>query len=286
MKRRIWSFALLLAVVAGIAIPAWFLLRPRQPVYQGKTMSAWVNEEMLPMAPVPAGLPPHTIITGMPLGTVFFARQDQPIINIFSQHPSEAVACLIQKLNIKDSSFWKPYQSLRARLPHALGQHLPFWPEPRYVRTRAAALMAILGPAARAAAPALCDRILHDPATGVRVQAIFALCIVAPDPNTVVATLSIVIEKDPSPSVRRTAIAALRLIDVEPGAIVPALSAALKDPDRGVRLSAAMTLGDLGPPASAALPSLHELASGSESDAAVVAAAHDALRTIAAADSK
>jgi hypothetical protein len=263
--RRIWSFALLLAIAAGIAIPAWLLLRPREPVYQGKTMSAWVSEEMqqnqtfvvmgttgaLYIAPT-AGLPPR--MTYMP--------RNQAFLDLLKDKTPQVLPLLIKALQTPDNRLWKPYQWLQNRLPHVVTRQLPHWPEPRLVRQRGAAIISTLGPAALAAVPAMCETVLHDPDAMTRSFAFRAIHNVGPAATSAVPTLIVILEKDTNAWNRVMAASVLAAFRPPAREIVPSLMKALSDSDVDVRAFVAWALGSLGADATPAIEPLRRIASG------------------------
>lgn len=86
--------------------------------------------------------------------------------------------------------------------------------------------------------------LMDDP--NVRASAIAALGAERRQDQQLVPTLGAILRNDPSPLVRRNAAWALRMIGPDVSDAVPALEDALDDPDRTVRLAAAITLQHLG----------------------------------------
>ncbi len=117
------------------------------------------------------------------------------------------------------------------------------------VRAHAAHALMQIGPAAVGAAPALAKAI-SDPDFHVRRISIAALETIHPDPAVVVEALGKALE-DADPSVR---VAALGTLTEYSDAAVPVLGRALENKD--TRYWAALALGELGPSAKDAVPSL------------------------------
>jgi HEAT repeat protein len=113
----------------------------------------------------------------------------------------------------------------------------------RHLRAEAAEALGRIGPAARAAVPALIDA-LKDPEEPERHR--------DPEPSDRPAP----VERAPARTVRDRAAEALGKIGPAAKDAVPALSRALNDPDKAVGTRAAEALGRIGPAAKAAVPAL------------------------------
>jgi HEAT repeat protein len=123
------------------------------------------------------------------------------------------------------------------------------------VRIEAAEDLALVGPPAAPAVPALL-RICREAADPLlRVQAAQAVASIDPK-NEAALSLLVGAVKDRADKVRKRA--AESLGDLGPGAVsaVPALVEAVKDPDPGVSWAAVDALGQVGPDAEAAVPAL------------------------------
>ena len=179
---------------------------------------------------------------------------------------ARAVPALTRLLQTRDSRFRKRLWSLVQQLPppaRAVAQRHVEPPRATVVRMAAARSLGIIGPAARAAVPALVGA-LRDQETGVRWEAATALGRIGKD--SVPALLEAVWDRDVK--VRHTATYALGAVGPAASAAVPVLIHALQDPDAGVRTSAASSLSGIGAPALPALMDLYARASGAEREAA------------------
>ncbi len=142
------------------------------------------------------------------------------------------------------------------------------------VRAEAAEELQLVGPQARALAPAL-SAALSDSNGLVRVRAAGALARVSPEDP---AALPVVLRalQDADPEVRKAAAETLGDIGPDADTSVPALISALKDPEAGVRWAAAEALGQGGPESEPGVPALAQALR----DPAIRAIAADALGEI------
>ena len=147
--------------------------------------------------------------------------------------------------------------------------------DPR-VRSRAARALGWMGPDAALAVPALV-RTLRDDVSAVRRDAAWALGRVGPAAAPAVAALARALGDDFT-DVGQAAARALAALGPDAGGAVRPLIAALRD--RHLATDAAMALGEIGPPARAALPKLRALARGT--NAALAEVAKEAMRNIEA----
>jgi HEAT repeat protein len=126
----------------------------------------------------------------------------------------------------------------------------------RAIRTAAAEEVFLLGPAARAAGPALAEAA-KDPEPRLRVQAACARLRLDPGNRAALAGLVAALKENDA-GLRAAAAEALGDLRAAARDSVPALALALKDPEVRVRRKAAQSLGEIGPAAAAAGPALGE----------------------------
>jgi hypothetical protein len=105
------------AILLGVfAIGVWEILREREPVYEGRKLSAWVKD-----------------------GLIGDNRAWRVLMIQPGHHRSEEfVPYAIEALQTGDNRFWKPYTALRRKSPRFVSWLLPEWPEPALVRREAA----------------------------------------------------------------------------------------------------------------------------------------------------
>lgn len=126
---RIALAVLLVAIAGGIG---WGVLRQREPLYQGRTMSSWLNS-------------PVTIM------------DNDLAMQVWQGFGSNAVPFLRKALEARDGPAKKAYWALRRNLPDWINRKLPRYDPPPSVviRWRAADGLAYIGKAAAAAIPDL-----------------------------------------------------------------------------------------------------------------------------------
>jgi len=230
-RRRLGWAALFLAILCALA---WQLSRTREPVYQGKPLSAWLRYYAL-------GADPREAL-----------KANQAVREI----GTNAIPTLLRMLQRKDSA-------LKVKLL-ALGQRQLFVRIP-YVaavdrKVEAIQAFGVLGSSARSAVPELVQlyeqSIPGDPQS--QWQAVAALSCIGPAAEDAIPSFL----RDATNAdrlVRADAIVALGMLHIAPGLVVPALVEALRDPDDLVRIAAAESLGQFGGLAKPALPALTEL---------------------------
>lgn len=273
IKRSILIIAPLLLL---LGVVAWLLLRPRpqEPVYQGKTLSQWLQRVDVWYSTSPVAAEPALLIMG-----------------------TNAVPFLIADLRAREFPLEKKLYPFLAR--HSL---LPSdFRLASYRRYRALKALPFLGPLAKPAIPALADcldrpenaldavnALSHDDPGGkpslapeatpaflkaltnstpqIRSIAANYLGLSQCYPEIVVPALIRAL-KDPDPEVRRMAASSFGgIYKKESATVVPALIETLDDPDSGVRKWTVRRLGHHGPSAKAAIPKLIKLLKDAPSD--------------------
>ncbi|MGO9468319.1 MAG: HEAT repeat domain-containing protein [Isosphaeraceae bacterium] len=202
------------AVLASAGLGIWFSrpVGPREPVYQGKALSAWLDDRR-----------------ATPQGPVVLS--DQAVAAVRAIGPA-AVPTLLAWLRASDSSFSRSAKILlewRLKLPVRV-------PTNQDKRMRAMYGFRALGSAASAAFPELVAIALDSPDEWQRGDAINALTDSDADTMRRIAGSL----KSPDREVRLRAVFALSCIRIAPDEVcLPALEGAQSDPDPQVRTEAA-----------------------------------------------
>ena len=143
-----------------------------------------------------------------------------------------------------------------------------------------------IGPAAASALPALEEALKCDywPVRWAVLDAIRAIDVAGSVPaSTLIAALERTVKLDPLQKHRGLAAHQLGLFGAKAASAVPALIDLLNSRSRWAQLSAATTLGEIGPDACDALPRLTSLSLNDDQIASVRKAAADAITKITAA---
>lgn len=239
---RILRIVLLVAVLGGFA---WMLVgsRPGEPVYQGRTLSLWVQQYSTNRWPT-----------------------DKQAASAIQHIGSNAIPILLEMLTTRESSF---RMKLLARLPKQwLAQvHLGLDDYKRRVdqrRTLGAYGFAALGEEARPAVPALIS-LLNDKNDRVRYLSVFTLRCLGPVAADALPSLIICLN-DPEFTVRDDAVSALGTIHEQPERVVPILTDFLQKnrADGILCVEAIGSLAKFGVEAKPAVPILLELLNDKE----------------------
>jgi len=205
-------------IAAGMAI--WLGTRPA--LYDGKTIRSWA---MLVAAPDPK-------------------VRDEVRVE-FKRIGSNAVPVLSQMLREKDpalrSGAWHSVWHLPAPLRGIVLRNVG-WTNAIEVRVAAARSLAIVGPDAQAAIPAL-DQALHERQLRVRLEAAAALGRIGRDSVPVLMRAL----QDPDPGIRHAAAFGLGEVGLDAQPAIPLLTQALQDTNQQVRASAAYSLTVIQP---------------------------------------
>jgi hypothetical protein len=177
LSRKI-SLALLAVAVLGIAV--WWLMAPKEPKYEGETVSEWMGRIQFTN---------HTI-----------SRAD-PAIKAFGSMDVAVVPYLVQELRVRGApSYWRAIDAVNRVLGTRMPNEHDHW-------LRGAACLGELGEKAEIAMPDLI-MIAKDPLAGSREIAIELLGNIRTRSNTAVPVL-LDLTKDQDPLVRRSAEKAL-----------------------------------------------------------------------------
>ena len=224
LMRKRWQFVLVIMFLAIAGEVAWQLLSPREPFYQGKRLSQWLQG--------------YTAGTESP-------EIDEAVRNI----GTNAIPTLLRALRVKGSATRKTIS-----LPPLVRVDLEFVD---IQNMQAQKGFEALGVEARAAVPALIEIYEQNICLSSQTGAAAALAAIGPEAKSAIPSL-ILNTTNTSPAVRAVAVATLGEIHCEPERVVPALVQSLSDPDKEVRLFAAFSLRGFGGDARAAIPALIE----------------------------
>jgi hypothetical protein len=238
-KRRMLVAALVLAALGGLAWVLFFRAEP-EPVYQGKSLSAWLSLN------------------------IDDPTSAEVVSNAVCRIGTNGIPSLLRMLRARDSILKRKLVDL-AQIWHLMG----------YVAmdkgvAKAEWAFGILGEEARDAVPALIEMLEQSSSPESRFCAIQALGRIGPAAKAAVPLLVNVVLATNAPGqkatlfgtvwpVRREAIAALGFIHARPDLVVPVLISALGDPRWDNRFIAAFALGSFGADAKPAVPSLFKL---------------------------
>lgn len=239
----------LIVACLSLIVFLFVLLQPREPVYEGRPISEWIEQ-----------------LTGV-VGNQAGAVASHTLPKLIQQKPGKEIVpylggALRRGTSVKD----RFYAWIHPKLPAALLKKLPV-PNPNrdaQLRYRAGLILYYLGPDSGKAVTPL-TRALRDENMDVRRIAAAALGNIGGDAKRAGPDL-IAASGDPSADVRRAALKALAGVEDDPAIVVSVAARLLKDPDDGVRTEAAQLLKELGSKAGAAVRPLVESLSDTNDD--------------------
>jgi HEAT repeat protein len=262
MRKRVQiALVVLLAMLAGVI--GWRILREREPSYQGRQLSSWLEAY---------GRVRQTTESE-------FRRKTYEALK---QIGTNAIPASLRMLRAKDSALNVKLMEL------AKGQHfIKFnYTSAQELNQRAFWVFEVLGPKARSAVPALIEIANQNISRSSQHYAIDALGYLGEDETGYTNPSA----KEAVPSllgwatnedwhVRSDAILALGRIGAEPDRVLPVLINALHDPNLQVQLFATICLGHFRRDAKNAVPALVEVLNASQGGM-VKSAASRALKAI------
>lgn len=196
MRKRIRSLlvVLLFAVLGGLA---WQVLRPREPVYQGRPISYWID---------------HTGEISL-AGNASIGEWNGP------QLDSNAVPFLVKALQTRDGRLGAAYRNAWLRSPLFVRKLLPRPIWVRAVPVSAAQALGQLGKDAKPAIPGLARLVKEDHFDAINRHQAAAWALGKIDAKDPVARAALIgAENDSDPTVRSVATNALKAIDPEAAA--------------------------------------------------------------------
>jgi HEAT repeats len=220
-KRRI-LLAVLVVVLSGLA---WWLLRPSEPYYKSKSLSAWLEDYTLNDS----------------------SGTDDAVRHI----GTNAIPTLLGMLRARDSPLKAKFIELVGG-PHFAGIDFITAGERNF---QARLAFRALGPDASNAVPQLLQIYAENISLDSRCQTMAALGEIGPEAKSAIPTILGVLKTTNGP-VRWYAVLALGRIHGEPELVVPELLKPLHDPDARLHRYAAEALGEFGTNAQSAIPDL------------------------------
>jgi hypothetical protein len=213
MKRRTVVVGAALLAVAALGVWLSLLARPREPVYRGRALSAWLDD-----------------LQTRPDGSTYLP--DKSVAAVRAIGP-EALPTLLRWLRERDSLINRHAEDL------VWSVGVTSYEERKFDRLLYA--FRTLGPAARSAYPAVVELLLNSPDAMQRIHA--RNCLLEADGPGTMRLLAAGL-KSPNRKVRLRAAEALSSLRSAPDEVsLPALEAALNDPDPQVRAEAAVGIG-------------------------------------------
>jgi HEAT repeat protein len=210
-------------------VAAWQLLGQREPICEGKPLSAWLQADPL-----------------------FFEEADDKTTEsgrsavVIRHIGTNALPYLIRMVRVKDS----PLKRLIISALPSLEPVVTIFRPAKEARQMAAFGFYVLGPMGKGAVPALTE-LLRDHDAGVEYDAARSLGFIGPDAQPAIPRLLALIYH-PDRVVARTAISSLGRIRSEPSVVVPALITYLLSTNLMLSDSAMLALGEFGERAKAA----------------------------------
>lgn len=230
MGKRWRVIIIIFASTALMGGAAWQVLRPREPVFEGKPLSFWLQ-----------GYDP---IQGTEPG-------NQKADEVLSQVGTNAIPTLLRMLSTGDPPFIVKLKALVRR------QHFISFRRRAASNQHFQAVKAFqrLGPSARGAVPALIEIYEQNLSAASQIETAHALGSIGPPASPAIPALLRGMTNIDA-NVRCGTAFVLSQIHAEPALVVPVLTNSLHDSSLSVRMATINALGTFGPDAKSAAPSL------------------------------
>jgi HEAT repeat protein len=219
VKKR-WKLGLLFVVGLVVTSIGFVALRPSEPVYQGKRISAWIAD---------LGSNDRELI--------------EPAHQVLVELGEPAIPHLISTVEKKQSRFHSWYLNFWSfrKLPEFVRRRLPAPISHVYLaRVNSVMVLSRMGPKASLAGPALV-RSLGDTGLGMRMAAAQALGMIGPEARPAIPAL-VKMLKEYEPHLRQIATQSLMQIGDPTGKAIEPLTVMLNDTTNEARVSAAIAL--------------------------------------------
>ena len=220
-----------MALIAFSAI-AVFILWPREPVYEGKRLSYWIEKWAR---------------EGHGHAESILLRVGGTNRNVWAGADVKKRRMMIRALETKDCILWKPYCRLRSKSPKFISKSLPDWPEPAQTRLTAVNFFTrgdFSGDSfPREAVPMLYKLAVKDPNPGIRFAAIAAIGNLGHWSEGAMPLLLNLGESHPDSKTRSAAIREIARMGYSSARIAPLMLKALTSDELSDRESAAKWFG-------------------------------------------
>jgi len=252
---------LLVGVIGGIG---WQSLRHREPVYQGKSLSTWLEgytpdpKSYRPLVEQPQWQQANAAVRGLGTNAIpsllrMLRARDNPwklkLVRLASNQRFIKISYVsASELNVRAAM---AFGSLPDHGSNSVPELIQIYKENRSEESQSAVVLAFrsIGPAASQAVPVLLNAAGSSDLT-IRHNALAALGEIHAQPDLVVPLLTKAL-RDQEPHIRSAAAMALRDFGAEAKPAVPALLELLKDGDSYVSTIAAESLEQIDPEAAA-----------------------------------
>jgi hypothetical protein len=229
--RKTPQIALTVSLMAVGGVIAWQVLRGREPGYQGKPLSVWLEGY------------------DVPKNQAAWQRTDEAVRQI----GTNALPELLQMLRLTDSAPWKQKLLALAYKQHFIKiHHIKAWGQ----NWRAATALGAMGSEACGAVPELIQ-LYENPISGPSQRyTLMALGKIGPPAKMAIPSLLRTVSTSTDEDVRANTVFALGGIHEEPEQVIPVLIKCLADPSIAVQGEAAEGLGNFRENAKPAVPAL------------------------------
>jgi hypothetical protein len=251
MRNRV-RVALIAAVVAVAGVVAFQALRPqaREPVYQGKPLSFWLDGLMVQQAHLPPRLQRS-------------AEESEMAEQAIRQIGTNAIPTLLKMLRNKNSVVvsrlvftWERYVRPMRHVP-AWFQYPPWWRHrAAFLHQEATSAFVLLGTNAQQAVPELIRINEQNIPPTEQLGMFLALRAIGPEALRIGVPVFLRRAASSNPFERELAVEMLASAGVAPELVVPALLKALGDKNLNNRVRVAQGLGRFGTNAQQAVPAL------------------------------
>jgi HEAT repeat protein len=234
--RKLAYMALAILFAALVSVVDWQVLHLREPVYQGKRLSSWLEAYRL-----------HGV-AGVETWQVRVEQQeaDEAVRHI----GTNALPTLLRMLRAKDSA-WKVMLMELAEREHFI--HINYTPADE-LNSRACSAFGVLRGKAQNAVPALIRIYEQNISPASQFYVSRALIAIGPDAMRTAIPSFLRGAANSNVLVRKFALTALAQVHDEPSLVVPALAKALSDTSVAIRVSAGWGLGVFGRQVRQAVP--------------------------------
>jgi HEAT repeats len=251
-KRRILFAALLVVLLSGFA---WWLLRPGEPSYNGRTLSSWLTDygRVSTGDSEPDEAVRHIGTNAIPILLEMLRAKDSPLkkksIKLLDRQDLVRIEITTDTAKAYEAAL--AFNALGAGAVSAVPDLIKIYEQKISVTSQYSTAEALggIGPTATDAIPALLQGLKSTNAE-VRCDTVWALGRIHGEPASVVPQLQKALH-DPTGYVRVAAIVALGFFGTNAASAIPDLTAMLNDQNEYMRGAATNTLKQIDPEAAA-----------------------------------